>query len=218
MNMKIKNKILAYLATLLCIGTIVTPLQVSAYKANGKYYLGNYIPGDNVNTSLTLRSGSSFDSSTLGIIYKTDYPGTDSDSIRITKITSNLAGWTNSVRTRKNGRIEELSGYVNLNYCKENYMTHGFYTIPDGTNNVDRWNEEYVTLWGAGVRIYASNYNGNLNGNYKLSIEEYIEVFGNGSVYGPASKGGYDGNVNLSYLLPSVSSGLNQNDTNKIIR
>ena len=100
--MKIKNKILAYLATLLCIGTIVTPLQVSAYKANGKYYLGNYIPGDNVNTSLTLRSGSSFDSSTLEIIYKTDYPGTDSDSIRITKITSNLAGWTDSVRTRKN--------------------------------------------------------------------------------------------------------------------
>lgn len=215
MNMKVKNKIFASFSALLCIGTLFAPLQVSAYKANGKYYLGDYVPGNNVSTSLTLRSGSSFDSSTVGIIYKTDYPGINPESIPVSKITSNLAGWTDCVRVRENGRTVERAGYVNLNYCKENYHIHSSYIIPDGTNNVDGWNEQYVTLWGAGVRIYAHNYTGNLNGNIKLGVDDQIDIYGNGSEYGPASKGGYTGNVNMNYLLPYR---YNNNDTSKVMR
>ena len=214
--MKIKNKIAVFLMAMISVGTVLSPMQVSAYKANGKYYLGKYIPGDNVNTSLTLRAGSDINTSTVGIVYKTDYPGTDSDCIPILTVTSNLAGWTNSVRVRTNdGGTETRSGYLNLNYCKETYNINGLFIIPDGNNNVDNWNEEYVTLWGTGIRIYANNYTGNLNGNYKLGTDETIAVYGDGRAYGSASKGGYTGTVNLNYLLPSE---FDNNNTSTVIR
>lgn len=220
--MKIKKgKILAYLSAILCIGTMFSPMQASASKANGKYYLGNYVPGDNVSRTLTLRQGTSFTevSNTDRNIYKVDYPGTNENSFRVTKITSNLAGWT-TAKIRIYGNSvnyfsEERSGYVNLNYCKENYHPDGLFIIPDGTNNVDGWNEVYVTLWGSGIRIYANNYNGNLNGNYRLNYGEKIAVNGNGSVYGEAAKGGCSGTVNLNYLLPS---NFDNNDASKVIR
>ena len=227
--MKFKTIVTSILSVIAAFSIVVSvsdkAVNVSAAKANGKYYVGSYIPGDNVSSSLTLRSSSVLSGDSGVYIYKSDYKDTSS-CFTVSKVTSNNAGWVNSVKagvdSNRDGRAdcyESRSGYVNLSYCKEYYNGSGLWIIPDGTNNVDRWNEEYVTLWGSGMRIYAINYQGNIGGNYRMKSDEQIWVTGFGSSYtrGQVSKNQKTGEVKLEYLLP-YSYKSDNNNRNKVQR
>ena len=219
--MKKAKKVLACFSTLLCIGALIVPVHVSAAKANGKNYLGDYAVGDNVNSFLTLR-----DSVELTPTPECGYYAIlkkDNIYFTVNKIYGNSVGYVSNVgchfRSSSRGylKTEYKSGYVNLDYCKENYTATGGreYIIPDGTNNVDGWNEEYVTLWGAGCRVYANNYSGNLGSNYRLGKNDAIFVKENGTKTGTATVNNKTGTVYLNYLLPKR---MNNNDRNAIKR
>lgn len=222
MNFKtIATPILSVLAAFSIAASISDKaVDVSAAKANGKYYVGLYIPGDNVNSSLTLRPSSVCSGDSGVYIFKSNY-NSDGKSFKVSKVTSNNAGWVDSVRAGSNSGCNEYrSGYVNLEFCKEYYGGTMDFIIPDGTNNVDGWNEQYVTLWGTGMRIYANNYRGNIgSNNYRMNSIETIRVTDRGSSYtrGRTSKNQQSGEVKLDFLLPNSFKSDN-NNRNKVQR
>lgn len=213
--MNLKKKTLSLLSAAIILGSALSPLSVSAAKANGKNYPGRYRIGNNVNNSLTLRKHAELNngqnnSNVLGYILKSDDPRLDVIFIE------GKVGYVENVRLSNGSR---LSGYINLDYCKEDYSCEDTteYVIPDGTNNADHWNEGWISarevtdIGHAMTRECAHNYKiEDYSGvpfhrvakdkTFSVYYKSYVYGYGIATNVGPKSK--QYAALNLNFLLP----------------